>query len=64
MALTNKDDDHKDNYKKIIQELVKEIIYRTKELIDEINQNDLKYCFKCNTSRKRLDYFNHCRELF
>ena len=64
MALTNKDDDHKDNYKKIIEELVKERIYGTKELIDEINQNDLKYYFKCNTSRKRFDYFNNGIELF
>ena len=51
-ALTNKDDGHKDNYKQIFEELVKERFDQIKELTDEINQNDLTYNFKCNTSRK------------
>ena len=45
MALTNKDDDHKDNYEEIFEELVKEKFYEIKELTNEINQNDLTYYF-------------------
>ena len=63
-ALTNKDDNHKDNYKKIFEELVKERFDKIEELTDEINQNDLIYYFKSNTSRKRFDDFNNCMELF
>ena len=37
-VLTNKDD-HKDNYKQKIEELVKERFDEIKELTDEINQN-------------------------
>ena len=51
-ALTNKDDGHKDNCKQIFEELVKERFDEIKELTDEINQNDLTYHFKSNTSRK------------
>ena len=32
VALTNKDEDHKDDYKKIFEELVKEIFDEIKEL--------------------------------
>ena len=53
VALTN-DDDHKCNYKKIFEELVKERLNEIKELTNEINQNDLIYCFKGNTARKRV----------
>ena len=42
-ALTNKDDDHKDNYKKILEEIVKEKFDKIKELTNETNQNDLIY---------------------
>ena len=64
MALTNKYDYQKNNYQKIIEELIKKIIHGTKELIDEINQNDLTYYFKFNTSRKTFDFFNNGIELF
>ena len=63
-VLTNKDDDQKDNYKKIFEELVKERFDEIKELTDEINQNDLKCYFKNKTSRKRFDDFNNGAELF
>ena len=39
MALTNKDDDHKDNCKDIFEELVKERFDEIKELTNEINEN-------------------------
>ena len=39
---TNKDNDHKNNFKKIFGELAKERFDEIKELIDEINHNDLK----------------------
>ena len=43
-ALTNQNN-HKDNYKEIFEELVKETFDKIKELTDEINQNDLTcYC--------------------
>ena len=61
---SNPDDDHKDNYKKTFEQLVKERFDEIKELTDEINQNDLIYYFKSNTSRKRFDDFNNCIELF
>ena len=51
MALTNKDEDHKDNYKEIFEELVKERFDEIKELTKEINQNELIYCFKDNKER-------------
>ena len=53
MGLTNKHDDHKDNYKKIFEKLV-ERFGEIKELFNEINQNDSIYYFKSNTSRKNL----------
>ena len=64
MGLTNKDDDHKDNYKEIFEELVKERFDEIKELTNEINQNDLIYYFKGNTARKRFDDFNNGIKLF
>ena len=57
MALTNKND-HKDNFKEIFEELVKENFDEIKELTDEINENDLIYNFKGNTARKRFDDFH------
>ena len=63
MVLTNKND-HKDNYKEIFEELVKERFYEIKELTDKINQTDLIYYFKGNTTRKRFDDFNNGIELF
>ena len=56
VALTNKDD-HKDNYKKIFEELVKERFDGIKELTDNINKNDLTYYLKGNTARERFDNF-------
>ena len=53
MALVNKHD-HKDNYKEIFEELVKERFDEMKELTDKINQNDLIHYFKSNSARKRL----------
>ena len=50
-ALTNKDD-HKDNYKKVFEELVKGKFDELKELTDEINYDDLIYYFTGNTARK------------
>ena len=62
-ALTNKDD-HKDNYKNIFEELVKERFHEIKELTDEKNQNDLICYFKGNTFRKRFGNFNNGIEFF
>ena len=62
-ALINKDDDHKDNYKKIFEELVKERFNEIKELTNEISKNDLIYYLKSNTSRKRYEDFNDSIEL-
>ena len=42
MALTNKDDDHKNSYKEILAELVKERFDEIKELTNETNQMKLK----------------------
>ena len=61
MALTN---DHKDNYKEISEELVKERFDEIKELTGETNQNNLSYYFKGNSVRKKFDYFNNDIELF
>ena len=58
MALTN-EDDHKGNYKKIFEELVKKRFNEVKELTNEISQNDLIYCFKVNTARKRFTDLNN-----
>ena len=44
-ALTNKNDDHQDNYIKIFEELAKERFDKLKELTDETNQSDLIYYF-------------------
>ena len=44
-TLTNKVDNHKDNYKKLFEELVKERFDEVKGLTNEINQNDLIYYF-------------------
>ena len=64
MALTNKDDEHKDNYKEMFEELVKERFDEIKELTNEINRNDLIYYFKGNTDRKRFDDLNNGIKLF
>ena len=61
-ALTNKDV-HKDNYKGIFEELVKKRFDELKELTNEINHNDLTYCFKGTTFSKKLDDFNNTIEL-
>ena len=50
--------------KKIFEELVKEKFDEIKELSNEINQNELIYCFKGNTVRRRFDDFNNGIELF
>ena len=62
-ALTNKDD-HKDNYKEIFEDLVKERFDEIKELTAETNHNDFIYYFKGNTARKRFHDFNNGIELF
>ena len=65
--MTNNDgheNDHKDNYKKIFEELLKERFGEIKELTDEVKQNDLTYYFKGNTARKRFHNFNNSIELF
>ena len=59
LDLTNKDDDHKDNYKKMFEKLVKERFDEIIELTNEMNQNDLTYYLKGNTARKRFDDFNN-----
>ena len=59
LGLTNKDDDHKENYKKMFEKLVKERFDEIIELTDEMNQNDLIYYLKGNTARKRFDDFNN-----
>ena len=64
VALTNKGDDHKDNYKEVFEELVKEKFDEIKELTNEINQNELIYYFKGNTARRRFSDFNNGIELF
>ena len=61
-ALTNKDY-HKDNYKEIFEELIKERFDEIKELTDEIDQNDFIYYFKGNSFRKRFDDFNNGTKL-
>ena len=58
LDLTNKDDDHKGNYKKMFEKLVKERFDEIIELTNEMNQNDLIYYLKGNTARKRFDDFN------
>ena len=42
ITLTNKDNDHKNNFNKIFEELAKERFDEIKELIDEINHSDLR----------------------
>ena len=64
VALTNKGDDHKGNYKEVFEELVKEKFDEIKELTNEINQNDLRYYFKGNTVIKIFDEFNNGIKLF
>ena len=63
-ALTNKDDNHEDNYKEIFEELPEKRFGEIKELINKINQNDLIYYFKGNTARKRFDDFTNGIKLF
>ena len=66
-ALTIKDDhkeDHKDICKEIFEKLIEEKFDEIKELTDKINQNDLAYCFKGNTFRKRFNDFDDGIELF
>ena len=55
-ALTNKDD-HKNVYEKIFDKLVKEKFDEIRELSDEIDYNDLIYCFKNNTTTKDFNDF-------
>ena len=62
-ALINKDDDPKDKYQKTFEDLVKERFDEIRELFDEINQKNLRYCFKSNTFGKRFDDFNNSIEL-
>ena len=62
--MTKKDDNHKDNYKEIFEELVKERFDEITELTDKIIQNDLLYCFKSSTCRKIFNGFNNDIELF
>ena len=64
LVALRKKDNHKDNYKEIYEELVKAGFDKTKELTDEINQNDLIYYFKANTFRKGFYNFNNGTELF
>ena len=61
--LTNKDDYHKDNYKKEFEELVKTRFDEIKELTNEKNQNELMYYLRGNTARKRFDDFSNPIEL-
>ena len=49
-ALTNRVD-HNNNYKKIIEELVRERFNEIKKLTDEKNHNLSVYYFKGNTDR-------------
>ena len=62
VALTDKDN-HKVNYKEMLENLDKERFDERKELTDEINQNNLTYYFKGNTARKRFDDSNNGIEL-
>ena len=62
-AVINKDD-HKDNYKEISEELVKERFDEIKELTAEINHDDLIYCFKNNIANKRFDDSNNSVYIF
>ena len=48
MAVTNKDDHNKDNYKEILAKLVKEKLDEIKKLTNEINQNDCHRFDECN----------------
>ena len=50
--------------KNIFEELVKERFDEMKESINEVNQNDLTYCLKVNTAKKRFDNFNNGIEFF
>ena len=59
MALTDKDDYHKDNYKEIFEELVKKSFDEIKELTNETNKNDLIYYFKGNNAKQNFDDFNN-----
>ena len=52
-ALTNKDD-HKNIYKEIFDKLVKEKIYRIKELTYKIDYDDLIYYSKDDTAKKKI----------
>ena len=54
----------KKNYKEIFKELVKERIYKIKELIHEINHNDLIYYLTGDTARKGFYDFNDGVEFF
>ena len=64
MALTDKDDYHKDNYKEIFEELVKKSFDEIKELTNETNKNDLIYYFKSNNAKQNFDDFNNGIKLF
>ena len=52
------------NLKNWFKELVKEIFGKIIELTDEINENNLVYFFKDNSTRKRFDNFNNGIKLF
>ena len=62
-AFTNKDH-HKDIYKEILDQIVKEKIDNIRELTDEINDHYLRYYFIGDTARKRFDDFNNGIEIF
>ena len=57
-AFTNKDH-HKDIYKEILDQIVKEKIDNIRELTDEINDHYLRYYFIGDTARKSFDDFNN-----
>ena len=57
-ALTNKD-----GYKEIVDKIVKEKLSKIEELTNEMNHNDLIYCFKNNTTTKDFNDFEKIVEL-
>ena len=57
-ALTNKEY-QKENYIELFIGLVQERFDKIKELTDEIDHDDLTYCFTGNTARKRFEDFNN-----
>ena len=57
-ALTNKEY-QKENYIELFIGLVQERFDKIKELTDEVDHDDLTYCFTGNTARKRFEDFNN-----